>query len=245
MKEVANMTGVTIKTLHYYHKIGLLLPCRVTDAGYRLYGEKELMRLQQILFYRELDFSLDDIKKALKSESDRVMCLKGQQELLCARKQRIDCLLRTIAKSIHSAMKGEMMPMQDMFQGFDKQGWEKALAAQNEYLKEKYNYNLLEKNEIKPQELNEKAAEAQDFMNTMAAALKNRLPIYDEKVQKAVSAHLAFLHRQGTEMDAKGYLASVKFLSQDDFHRDMLESHQIGLSYYLMAVAEQYAANHV
>ena len=64
VKQVAEMTGVTVKTLHHYHKIGLLLPCRVTEAGYRLYGEGELMRLQQILFYRELDFSLGDIIQA-------------------------------------------------------------------------------------------------------------------------------------------------------------------------------------
>ncbi len=66
VKEIAELTGVTIKTLHHYHKIGLLEPCKVTDAGYRLYGIKELERLQQILFYRELDFSLGDIKKLLK-----------------------------------------------------------------------------------------------------------------------------------------------------------------------------------
>ncbi|XWX60162.1 MerR family transcriptional regulator [Desulfitobacterium sp. AusDCA] len=60
VKEVAELAGVTIKTLHHYHKIGLLLPCEITDAGYRLYGPKELERLQQILFYRELDFSLND-----------------------------------------------------------------------------------------------------------------------------------------------------------------------------------------
>jgi DNA-binding transcriptional MerR regulator len=50
----------TVKTLHHYHKIGLLEPCDISDAGYRLYGNEELERLQQILFYRELDFSLKD-----------------------------------------------------------------------------------------------------------------------------------------------------------------------------------------
>lgn len=59
--EVARLAGVTVKALHHYHKIGLLKPCKVTEAGYRLYGTKELERLQQILFYRELDFSLEQI----------------------------------------------------------------------------------------------------------------------------------------------------------------------------------------
>jgi DNA-binding transcriptional MerR regulator len=60
VNEVARLTGVTVKTLHHYHKINLLEPCAISDAGYRLYGNEELERLQQILFYRELDFSLKD-----------------------------------------------------------------------------------------------------------------------------------------------------------------------------------------
>lgn len=53
LKEVSELSGVTIKTLHHYHKIGLLAPCEISEAGYRLYGTKELERLQQILFYRK------------------------------------------------------------------------------------------------------------------------------------------------------------------------------------------------
>ncbi|GGB40658.1 hypothetical protein GCM10011409_17690 [Lentibacillus populi] len=62
VKEMAKFANVTIKTLHHYHKIGLLYPYKVSEAGYRLYGMKELERLQQILFYRELDFPLKEIK---------------------------------------------------------------------------------------------------------------------------------------------------------------------------------------
>lgn len=87
VKEVANLTGVTVKTLYHYHKIGLLKPCRISDVGYRIYGVKELERLQQILFYRELDFSLKDIKKALEDEPSRQLCLTNQYELLIARRQ--------------------------------------------------------------------------------------------------------------------------------------------------------------
>jgi len=94
VKEVAELTGVTIKALHHYHKIGLLKPCEITDAGYRLYGQNELELLQQILFYRELDFPLNDIKKAMENEPSRIECLAKQQELLFARKQRLDCLLK-------------------------------------------------------------------------------------------------------------------------------------------------------
>lgn len=73
--EVAKISGVPIKTLYHYHKIGLLMPERVAENGYRYYGDKELKRLQQILFYRELDFSLEKIKDALDNKLNRLNCL--------------------------------------------------------------------------------------------------------------------------------------------------------------------------
>ncbi|CAA7602255.1 Putative DNA-binding domain protein [Acididesulfobacillus acetoxydans] len=241
VKQVAEMTGVTVKTLHHYHKISLLAPCKVTEAGYRLYGKKELERLQQILFYRELDFSLADIKQALESESDRLECLGRQQELLYAQRQRADRLLVTIAKSIHSTMKGESMSTEELFEGFDKQGWEKALKPQQEYLKEKYNVDLTKK-EIDPKKMNEQAAEAKRFMNSMRDFLRAKLPADDETVQKALTKHLQFLQEHGTQMDANAFLVSTRFFAQDDFHRNMLEDQQIGLSYYLLAVADKFAS---
>ncbi|AET66284.1 putative transcriptional regulator [Desulfosporosinus orientis DSM 765] len=90
VKEAANLTGITVKTLYHYHKIGLLTPQSISDAGYRLYSMKELEQLQRILFFRELDFSLKDIKKVLEDEPSRQLCLTNQYELLYARRQRLD-----------------------------------------------------------------------------------------------------------------------------------------------------------
>lgn len=87
VKELSDLAKVTIKTLHYYHKIGLLLPCEVSEAGYRLYGMKELERLRQILFYRELDFPLKKIKQILDDEPDRLSILFEQRQLIAAAKK--------------------------------------------------------------------------------------------------------------------------------------------------------------
>ena len=74
---------------HYTIKIGLLMPERIAENGYRYYGNKELERLQQILFYRELDFPLVKIKKAMQDEPSRLRCLCEQKTLLMARQQRV------------------------------------------------------------------------------------------------------------------------------------------------------------
>ena len=94
INEAAKMTGVTIRTLHYYDQIGLLRPETVTDAGYRLYGEKDMERLSQILFFRELDFPLSQIKEMLDSPSfDRKEALRAQHELLTKKKERLERLI--------------------------------------------------------------------------------------------------------------------------------------------------------
>ena len=67
VKEVSTLTGISVRTLHHYDEIGLLKPTKVTEAGYRLYGDTALERLQMILLFRELQFSLKDIKAMLDS----------------------------------------------------------------------------------------------------------------------------------------------------------------------------------
>ena len=67
ISDVAKLTGVTVRTLHYYDEIGLLKPGEVTEAGYRVYNDTDLEVLQQILFFRELDFPLEDIRKIMQN----------------------------------------------------------------------------------------------------------------------------------------------------------------------------------
>ena len=84
IKEFAEFTGVSVRTLHYYDEIGLLMPALVDETtGYRFYDEKSFIRMQEILFYRELDFSLKSIGKILSSPNyDKSKALKEQKQLL-------------------------------------------------------------------------------------------------------------------------------------------------------------------
>lgn len=210
VQEIANLTGSTVKTLHHYHKIGLLQPHEISEAGYRLYGIQELERLQQILFYRELDFPLKDIKKALEDEPSRIECLRKQQELLIARRQRLDCLLKTLEESIVHAKRGEIMDKNVMFQGLNREEWEKALSEQNEYLKETYNHDLM-KQEINVEDLNEKAKEAQRFLVSIAEALKNGWAVTEHRLYDLFDEHLNFLNCHGTPMDKTSFKKQTRF----------------------------------
>jgi len=94
VKEVTMLTGVSARTLHHYHAIGLLVPTEVTSAGYRLYGDKALQRLQSILLLRQLEFSLKEIGQILDSPGfDPLEALEQQIGLLELRRQQLDKLI--------------------------------------------------------------------------------------------------------------------------------------------------------
>lgn len=101
ISEVAKLTGITVRTLHYYDEIGLLKPSEITEAGYRLYSREDLEILQQILFFRELDFPLSQIKEIMNNPNyDKEEALKKQKELLIHQRQRIEGLIKLIEKRI-------------------------------------------------------------------------------------------------------------------------------------------------
>ncbi len=86
VKQLSKMAGISIRTLHYYDEIGLLKPSSVSANGYRHYGEAALLKLQQILFYRELDLSLDEIKDIIGNpEFDVLIALRSHRESLQGR----------------------------------------------------------------------------------------------------------------------------------------------------------------
>lgn len=113
VKQVSLLTGVSIRTLRFYDEIGLLKPTEITQAGYRLYDERALEVLQQILFFRELDFTLKEIKAIMESpQFDRKAAMEKQRELIQIKRDRYDRLLGLLEKQI----KGEMCME---FQEFD------------------------------------------------------------------------------------------------------------------------------
>ena len=94
INEVSKLTGVSIRALQYYDTIGLLKPCKYTEAGYRLYDDTSLVRLQQILLFKELEFPLKEIKRIIDApDFDRCKALEQQIELLTMKKEHLENLI--------------------------------------------------------------------------------------------------------------------------------------------------------
>ena len=104
VKEISDLTGISVRTLHYYDEIGLLKPTEKSDAGYRLYDDKALETLQQILFFREFDIPLKEIKAVMDNPVlERNQLLQMQRKMLVAKKERMERLIT----SIDDILKGE------------------------------------------------------------------------------------------------------------------------------------------
>lgn len=118
VKKLAKLAGVSVRTLHLYDKMGLLTPSVRTEAKYRLYGKKELLRLQQILFYRELDFPLKEIGDILDDPAfDLIQALESHKTALYVKKERISTLIDTIDKTLNHLKNKTMLPLEDLYEG--------------------------------------------------------------------------------------------------------------------------------
>ncbi len=139
VNKLAKLAGVSPRTLRYYDEIGLLSPRRISSNGYRVYGQKEVDLLQQILFYRELGVPLDEIKKIVWSKDyNGLAALQGHLAALKARKEQIELLISTVEKTI-AAAKGEIaMNDKEKFEGFKRKLIDENEIQYGREVREKY-----------------------------------------------------------------------------------------------------------
>ncbi|MGE5507014.1 MAG: MerR family transcriptional regulator [Chitinophagales bacterium] len=120
VKTVADLAGVSVRTLHHYDQVGLLRPAAVSPAGYRLYSDSDLERLQQILFFKELGFGLQEIRGILESPAyDQGEALRAHRKLLTEKRARLDRLIDSVDKTITTLEGKKAMDKREMFEAFD------------------------------------------------------------------------------------------------------------------------------
>jgi DNA-binding transcriptional MerR regulator len=119
VKQVAEMSGISVRTLHFYDETGLLKPAYTGSNGYRFYEEPQLLTLQQILFYRELGFELREIKRILgRADFEKVTALQSHREVLQKNLNRTRSLIETVEKTIEHLKGTRSMTSEELFEGF-------------------------------------------------------------------------------------------------------------------------------
>ncbi len=131
VQQLATLADITVRTLHHYDAIGLLPPAHVKANGYREYGEAELLKLQQIMFFRELEFPLEEIKKILNNpEFDMSASLLDHRKLIEFKKKRMSDLVKTIDKTLQKINYKKSMADKDLYDGFSSQEEADAVAKE-------------------------------------------------------------------------------------------------------------------
>jgi len=119
VQQLAQMAGVSKRTLRYYDEIGILKPARINSSGYRIYGRPEVNQLQQILFYRELGVNLEQIKQIITESSfDSLKALKDHRHKLLKKRAQLDLLIANVEKTIRAAEGRITMTDSEKFEGF-------------------------------------------------------------------------------------------------------------------------------
>jgi len=184
---VSTLAGVSVRTLHHYDQIGLLHPSARSNGGYRLYEVGDLERLQQILFYRELGFPLEEIRRVMLDPSfDRGTALRAQRRLLAERASRAGALLEAMDATIEALEKGTEMDKEDMFGvfgDFDPSQYDEEVKerwgdtdAYKESARRSAHYSKEDWRRFK--------AESEEINNDLAAAMDRGSPPTDPEVLK-------------------------------------------------------------
>ena len=222
IKEFAKFTGVSVRTLHYYDEIGLLRPAFVDKStGYRFYDENSLLRMQEILFYRELDFSLKSIGEILSSPNyDKNKALKEQKHLLTLKKERLERLI----SAIEDAVKGD-----NVMKAFDNSEFEKYKAeAREKWGKtDAYKEHGEKTKGYSKQKWNDLAEGMDAIMGEFALAMKNgEKPDSDaaQALVKKLQNHITEHYYRCTDQILAGlgqmYVADERFRNNIDKHAD-------------------------
>ncbi len=241
VKQLSSLSGVSVRTLHYYDQIGLLRPGRRTDSGYRLYGEAELARLQQILFLRELQLPLATIRNMLDDPSfDQHQALRTHRYLLQLQRDRLNNLLM-LAERLE---KGENVMDLQTFHNSELE------RAQQEYRQEAENrwggteaYResvRREKARTPEQRAREKAQTTQIFRNM--AALMDRNP-EDPAVQAVVARWQAFITRTYYPCSRQILAGLGQMYQEDPRFAAAFEQVKTGLASFFARAIAHYCGN--
>ncbi len=198
IQKLCQLAGVSSRTLRYYDEIGLLKPARINSSGYRIYGAAEVDRLQQILFFRALDFSLESILALMNAPSfDRHRALENHLSQLEDKRKQLDQLIQTVNNTIRSIEGGTPMSDKEKFEGLKKQQLETHEAKYGKEIREKYGKEAVEASNQKfmnmtQEEADEVAVLSERFMASIKMAFETGDPA-SETAQEAADLHRQWL----------------------------------------------------
>jgi len=241
VKKLSELSGVTVRTLHFYEEADLLKPAYYGSNGYRYYEENELLQLQQILFFKELAFSIKQISKVLgQSDFDQLAALHSHRKALSREREKIEELIETIDGTIKHLKGKKKMKDKEFFSGFSLltkgKGNETYFAAEELVLNSVKNPGL----EIEQSQREQIAKTGNEIYSKVADCMKKGLLPTSDQVQRLIKKHHTF-NEQFNHTTKKVYVALAELYEEHPEFRKQLDTIHPELASFLANAMKTFA----
>lgn len=238
VQKLGKLAGVSTRTLRYYDEIGILKPARINSSGYRIYGQTEVDKLQQILFYREMNVSLEKIKAILEQpDFDEAEALRKHRVDLLDKRKQLDELIRNVEKSIAYSERRITMTDQEKFAGFKQKMIDDNEEKYGEEIREKYGDEEINKSNAKLKGMSEAEMER---INQLAADILTNLQIaYEtgdaagEKAQAVAVMHKEWLSAYWDTYSKEAHAGLAQMYVDDERFTAYYDKQQPGSAAFL------------
>ncbi|MBP1965256.1 MerR family transcriptional regulator [Paenibacillus aceris] len=238
VQSLGKLAGVSTRTLRYYDEIELLKPARINSSGYRIYGQAEVDRLQQILFFRELGVNLDRIKELINAPTfNGAKALKEHREQLLDKRAQLDALIANVEKTIALTEGRLSMSNKEKFEGFKQQLIDDNENKYGKEIREKYGDDAVHTSNQKvknmtPEEHDEVTRLANEVTASLAEAYKTGDPA-SEAAQRAADLHKQWLSYYWSEYSKEAHAGLAQMYVDDERFTAYYDAKQPGTAQFL------------
>lgn len=238
VQKLANLAGISTRTLRYYDEIGILKPARINSSGYRIYGQAEVDRLQLILFYRELDLNLETIKQIITSEAfDKTAALKEHRKQLMAKREQLDLLISNVEKTIEANEGRSKMSDKEKFEGFKKSMLDDNEKKYGKEIREKYGEDTVNASNQKFMNMTQEEYDkfqrlSQEVLDTLEQAYQTGDPA-GELAQKAADLHRQWLSFTWNSYSKEAHAGLAQMYVDDERFTAYYDKNQPGCAKFL------------
>jgi len=245
VQKLARLAGISARTLRFYDELGLLKPCRISSGGYRIYGERERDLLQQILFYRELELPLEEIKKIVTDKNfDFHSALLSHRKSIIEKRKRLLTLQKTVEVTLSALEGGTEMTDNEKFEGFKNKLIEENEAAYGAEIREKYGDEAIDKSNANLKGMSQEQysalqAAGAEFAEKLCAAMDS-CDAGSALAMEMVKSHRKTITSFG-DYPKEVYLGLTQMYVDDPRFREYYEKIRAGAVEFLRDAAKVYA----
>lgn len=238
IQKLSQMAGISTRALRYYDEIDLLKPARINSSGYRIYGQREVDRLQQILFYRELGMGLEDIRKNSDSpDRNEISILQELRIQLLEKKAHYDALIANVEKTLAYYEGGILMTDREKFESFKQTVIRENEEKYGTEIREKYGNDVIDQSNQKYQGMTQDEYQAmtilsEKLMETLESALQVGEP-GGELAQKAADLHRQWLGYYWKQYSKEAHAGLAKMYVEDPRFTEYYDKKHPGTAAFL------------